>query len=219
MSFFFFDQKNKYQVDYCGQKDLFNNAKDSYKEGTVVKVYFDLIATDTDYTFYLDDQPVHVTYDSNKGYVIEFVMPNHDVKLSFDSKQSMIAKNVYLEYSKTVYTADGESSYGFRITALPSDDEVEVDVFKIENNVTEFIQNEILSISVLDECLNWMKQCEMDSWNTIEDAFPLEDTLIICSYDYNGDYYQISSQQMPKNGKSMMEEIEKIINKYLGLTV
>ena len=42
---------NRYHVDYHGQKDFFKGAKDSYAAGQRVVLKYDLIATDTDYSF------------------------------------------------------------------------------------------------------------------------------------------------------------------------
>ena len=83
----------KYQVDYCGSKDLYNNAKNSYRAGTTVTLYFDAIATDTDYSFCLDGEPIRFTYDQKKGFVIRFVMPDHDVKLECNTVNSMSFQN------------------------------------------------------------------------------------------------------------------------------
>ena len=82
--------KRSYKVDYCGAKDFYANAKDTYKSGEEVELIFDLVATDTDYTFYLDgkseDLDVHGT---GNGFVIRFTMPDHDVKLSYSENNSM----------------------------------------------------------------------------------------------------------------------------------
>ena len=80
---------NKYNVDYCGAKDLYRGAKDSYKAGAKVTLYFELIATDTDYSFTLDGEPLRYTYDEKKGFVISFTMPEHDVKLECNTRNSM----------------------------------------------------------------------------------------------------------------------------------
>ncbi len=82
-------KSNYYKVDYCGEKDFYTNAKDSYKAGTTVTLYYDLIATDTDYSFYLDDERINVGYKESKGFIIEFVMPEHDVKLKSESRNTM----------------------------------------------------------------------------------------------------------------------------------
>lgn len=79
----------KYRVDYNGSKESFVNAKDAYKAGTKVTLYYDIIATDTDYTFYLDDEPVNVGYREDKGYILEFTMPEHDVSIKVAARNSM----------------------------------------------------------------------------------------------------------------------------------
>ncbi len=90
MGLFFGCTANKYTVDYCGQKDMYTHAKSSYRAGQEVTLYFPYIATDTDYSFYLDDEKLKVSYDDKKGFVISFTMPEHDVKLQMTSKNSMV---------------------------------------------------------------------------------------------------------------------------------
>ena len=82
---------NYYSVDYCGQKGCYTNAKDKYKAGSKVTLYYDLIATDTDYRFTLDGESVNWTSDEKGRFVIEFIMPEHDVKLECITKNSMEA--------------------------------------------------------------------------------------------------------------------------------
>lgn len=79
-----------YNVDYCGEKNLFIGAKDSYRAGAKVKLYYNLIATDTDYSFYLDGESINADYDDKKGFVICFTMPEHDVKLECKAVNSMV---------------------------------------------------------------------------------------------------------------------------------
>ena len=79
----------KYRVEY-DSKGLYSNAKDYYRAGETVKVWFELIATDTDYSFLLDGERIPFSYDEKKGFVIEFVMPEHDVKLECETVNSML---------------------------------------------------------------------------------------------------------------------------------
>ena len=81
----------KYRIDYGTQKSFFKNAKDRYRAGKDVELYFDLIATDTVYDFYLDDGQLNVGYDESKGIIIKFTMPPKDVSLRF------VQKNISLE--------------------------------------------------------------------------------------------------------------------------
>lgn len=79
----------EYTVDLEGG---LTSARTQYAAGAEVTVYFDLIATDTDYTFAIDPEDVKLTqgYDSTRGYVITFVMPAHDVTLSVISRNTMV---------------------------------------------------------------------------------------------------------------------------------
>ncbi len=78
-----------YRVDYDGCKDCYNNAKDAYRAGEKVKVYFYMVATDTDYHFELEGAELDIDFDWQKGYILSFTMPDHDVKLTVESKNSM----------------------------------------------------------------------------------------------------------------------------------
>ena len=82
---------DKYRIDYCGQKNCYTGAKDYYRAGQQVTVYFDyrFIGTDTDYSFYLDGERINFTYEDRKGFAIKFTMPDHDVTLEMVSVNSM----------------------------------------------------------------------------------------------------------------------------------
>ena len=98
----------KYNVDYCGGKDMFQNAKSAYREGKKVTLYFDEIATDTSYTFYVDGETVSPLYEEGKGFVIEFTMPDHDITIDYDMRNDM-------EYDPEAYNGepdDGGSDNG-----------------------------------------------------------------------------------------------------------
>lgn len=80
--------KNKYRVDYCGEKSSYSGAKSAYKAGAEVKLYYKNFRTDTEYSFYLDGEYLPLEFDA-KGAVIRFVMPDHDVKLECVARSSM----------------------------------------------------------------------------------------------------------------------------------
>ena len=83
----------------CGKKKYelildrygFEAKKTKYHAGETVTVYYSMIATDTDYSFYTDSEDVSLTqkYDGKHGYVFTFTMPEHDVRLFVDSRNSM----------------------------------------------------------------------------------------------------------------------------------
>ena len=79
----------KYKVDYCGKKQFFKRAKDAYRAGKTVVLYYGNIGTDADYSFYLDNERLNVTYSSHSGYKIKFKMPARDIKLCCKASSSM----------------------------------------------------------------------------------------------------------------------------------
>lgn len=82
--------KQKYQISF--DSDVFVSEKVTYVEGEKVTCYYDLIATDTDYSFYSDSEDIELKtdYDDCHGYVITFTMPGHDVRIGVNSTNSMV---------------------------------------------------------------------------------------------------------------------------------
>lgn len=64
--------------------------RDEFREGEEVELYFYMIATDTNYTFLLDGKPIYPDYQSGKGYIIRFTMPDHDIKLECIHRNTMV---------------------------------------------------------------------------------------------------------------------------------
>ena len=77
----------KYPVEWEGP---FVNARPKYRAGELVEGCLDLIATDTDYRFFVDGENYNARYDSEKGYVVSFVMPPHPVKVGYTMKNTMV---------------------------------------------------------------------------------------------------------------------------------
>ncbi len=78
----------KYKVDYDGDKDMYQQAKDEYAAGEKVELIYYMIATDTDYTFYLDGEYFKPDYE-NEAFVLRFEMPDHDIKITCESRNTM----------------------------------------------------------------------------------------------------------------------------------
>ena len=124
----------KYSVDYCGSKDCYTGAKKSYRPGKEITLYYDytMIATDTNYTFYLDDKQLNVTFEDGKGYRIEFTMPDHDVKLEVRTDSSMEALSTEASTETTEDTGSGTPAtvtveYGSDVNIEP-DKTISVDI-------------------------------------------------------------------------------------------
>lgn len=82
--------KPKYKLDLCGEDFFYEGVKDSYKEGEKVEINYKFIATDTDYTFYVDGVRFNPDYSDEKGFIFRFIMPDHDVKIICESRNTML---------------------------------------------------------------------------------------------------------------------------------
>ncbi len=80
----------KHRVDYGGRKNAFRGAKNAYRAGETVTLYFDAVALDTNYSFYLDDAPLEPDYSEGNGYILSFPMPDRGVSLRVESRSSMV---------------------------------------------------------------------------------------------------------------------------------
>ena len=68
----------------------FESERMEYAAGEKVTVTYDLIGTDTDYTFTIDEDVTwERDFDNLHGYVFRFTMPAHDVMISVESHSSM----------------------------------------------------------------------------------------------------------------------------------
>ena len=76
----------KYKIDYCGNKQFFDGAKNSYRAGKRVRMYYSMIATDTTYDFFVDGKQYNPDFDDDKGFIIEFTMPSHNITVDVKTK-------------------------------------------------------------------------------------------------------------------------------------
>lgn len=79
--------RKKYKLTADG---WFVGQKKEYHEGQRVELSFPYIATDTKYSFFVDGAPFNASYESGRGYVIRFAMPDHDVTVSVTSQNTML---------------------------------------------------------------------------------------------------------------------------------
>ncbi len=79
----------KYRVSFDSLG--FKTAKTMYAPGDAVEVSY-MVATDMDYRFYSDDVDFDQDYDWQKGVILRFTMPEHDVKIGVSSRNTMTAE-------------------------------------------------------------------------------------------------------------------------------
>ena len=82
----------KFRINFSEDRSFYNGAKEKYSAGARVVLYYDMIATDTVYDFYLDGQRLNYDYDDQKGFILTFIMPPHDVVLELRQKNISVCE-------------------------------------------------------------------------------------------------------------------------------
>ena len=200
---------------------FFENVKNSYKAGQQVKIYFSFVATDTDYSFYLDGAKISPSgYSDNKGYTISFVMPSHDVELTYNSKNSMeyipvaedIPENTSLfTYTKKVYSPEGNSTY--KLTVKTTDSPTE----HLMTVQTEDGTKQLYSIPRFpyESVYTYISNINISDWNSLTEYDCLDGTRISISVFCDGEYVNVSTDRMPEGGEQVLNYIHSFFADYM----
>ena len=89
-------QPKQYTVDFDGRNWAFIDLRTGkeptglYAAGDTVLLSFEMQATDVSITFYLDGEVLNASYYNEQyGFCYHFVMPEHDVKLTWTTRNLM----------------------------------------------------------------------------------------------------------------------------------
>lgn len=212
----------KYKVDYCGQKGAFQNAKDSYRAGETVELYFTMIATDTDYNFYLDGASYSPDYDSKGGgmYIIRFTMPDHDVKLSYTSRNSMeinieSQNEMLVDYYYAIVGTDGGDSKYELVLSKTQSASARLDVYKTEPDSTEKSTTYMIPYEAVTQCYEVIDSAKMREWNKKGYDSPVDGAVTVVKFrDDDGSYISVSTNKAPSDGERNMDKIKIILEGY-----
>ena len=117
-------------------------------------------------------------------------------------------------YCKIIYE-EGYTSSEMVLTTTNDIKKVRLDVYTKEDDI-EQRKTFYLPVTVIDECMQWIKKCEMNTWNNLQDPSTLDGKILVCKYLHNGNYIRVSTECMPENGDKMLEEIANIISNYVS---
>ncbi len=210
--------QKKYKVDYDGRKSFYENAKNAYAAGDEVKLYYGMIATDTDYSFLLDGEPLNTQYDNDKGFVIRFTMPAHDVKLECRTVNSMIyvpptePEEVMLidSYRATVATVGGDH-YKELVLYSYDEDHALLKAYSGSDGTDETESKYLVPRDTVDKCREVIDRYKLREWRDRDDLAGMTGVLLVCRFRDGDDYVRVSSESMPEDGEAAFSEIEAIL--------
>jgi len=212
---------NRYKVDLDGSDFCYEGVKESYRAGNDVTLYYTLIATDTDYSFYLDGEPINFEYDEKKGFVIRFTMPEHDVKLECNAKESMTyvlsgwngeADVMLLDLYRAETAAEGsKESREYVITTIDDPDQVRLDVYVKEGGEEETCTSCSIPYENAHELLCFVYDNGLDAWNDLEEWVSLDGTQTVCKFWNGEEHIRVSTDRMPEGGEKTLDELFKLL--------
>jgi len=215
---------DRYKVDLGGSDFCYDGVKKSYRAGEEVTLYFTLIATDTEYAFYLDEEPISFDYDQKKGFIIRFTMPNHDVKLEYTSVNSMVyvppawdgeADVMLLDcYRAQVATAGGDGHHELVITTTEDPTEVRLDEYVQEEGEEETCTSYYIPYHVAQDLLILVDDYGLAQWNDMEDGIRVDGVKKVCKFWAEDRHIRVSTEQMPEDGEEILDHLFELLDAY-----
>lgn len=201
--------------------DMFENAKEKYAAGEQVTLYYPYIATDTDYSFYIDGEIINPDYSDEKGFIISFVMPEHDVTVSYDMVNTMEyvpdePEMLVDYYEATVATVGGDGYFELVLRANESRTQVFIDSYSGDEN-GETKQTYEVPLDVVDECYEAIENCNFREWNDNPDYYGITGAYYVLKFKDGAAYTRVTSEHMPENGKELMWSVGSVLNRYLAM--
>ena len=213
----------RYKVEY-DFKDSYKEAKDFYKAGETVTVYYYMIATDTDYSFYLDDERINPDYEEEKGFIISFTMPEHDVKLRCESRNSMVyvpeieVGTLLVDYFKETVATVGGDGY-FEMTLSYYDPvQAKLDVYeKNDGDEEESCVSYLVPYEAVEKCMDVMYEEDLASWEGRDDLAGITGARYVLKFRLDdGDYLRVTSENMPQDdGMRAFDKVRYYLTEYI----
>ena len=216
---------DRYKIEY-NYKDAFLRPKNSAKAGEKVTVIYKIkhIAADAGYTFYLDDEVIYYEY-CDKGIKMEFIMPEHDVKISYKMNTTMspdiptgpdYSRNsdiILMDYYEEIYTEEGKDHY--ELVLRTTEDPLLLKLTEYIGNGTEETSKDYnVSCYAFEDFLHVIEVNEMTHWNTLEESESIDGMKIVVKFSFNGEEYRVSSEKMPQDGMTTFAEIKRLLLEY-----
>ena len=216
--------RTRYQLNFDGYG--FESKRTSYAQGDEVSVYYGMIATDTDYNFSIDeDVSMEQTFDNQHGYVFTFTMPDHDVTMHVESRNSMeydpgvhltetpenLADEIKAEnmsfdyYEKTVATDGGDGYEEFVLYDRDEGDGMILAKYVKEEGADETMEVCLVPFDTWVSCMNIVRLYGMADWEKGPGA---DGKYCVAKFNNGkGEPVRVTSEDMPEDGRSAFDAL------------
>ncbi|MCR5282430.1 MAG: hypothetical protein K6E18_03600 [Lachnospiraceae bacterium] len=225
--------KQKYKVVFDGYG--FTSDKKAYAPGDPVTVYYDMVATDTDYQFSCDeDVDLKQTFDNAHGYVFTFTMPEHDVTFQVSSRNTMeydpdahlpeTPKDLQDEidpdnmafdfYEKTMATDGGDGHEEYVLYERNEGEGMILAKYTQEGDEAESVSCCLVPTQIWDSCMHIVRSRGCADWNENKGV---EGTYYVLKFpDGKGNMVRVTSDEMPGDGMETISLLKGVLSEAFG---
>ena len=212
-----------YQVDYCGQKEIYTDARDTYRAGAKVELNFKLTEADKDYMFYLDDQQIQYNRKEGNAITVEFTMPNNDITLKcFEKNSPQAIENpvslLLVDYYRSQLASEGyDGHFEMVLSTSEKSNQARLDVYyKESGEAEESCVSYIVPYQAVEDCYAVIEKHKMSEWNKMKDSISIDGALEVCKFLKDGAYVRATTEAMPENGMEAIEEVGDVMSGYIS---
>ena len=210
----------KHKIDYCGQKEFYDRPPESCSAGKKVELCYkgEFVATDTDYTFFVDGEKASAKADDDGNIILRFVMPDHDVRVRCFANVTMREAGdlMLVDYYDAVTGTDGGDRSYELVLNLTTDDSIRLDVYNASYGTEETCVSYYVDYGAVDESLDVIEKYKMNEWNQ-KDGIAIDGTVTVCRFILpGGGFERVSSDNMPEDGTEAFSTVRQVLEKYLS---
>ena len=85
---------------------------------------------------------------------------------------------------------------------------------KEDETAAEECTEYIVPYKAAERCFELIKDNDLDSWNSMTDYTAIDGALTVCRYYDSGEYIRVSTEQMPHNGREILDSIGAVMAEY-----
>ena len=217
----------KYAVDYGDNRELFENASDTYKEGEKVTLRI-RPAEDKTYFVYIDGTAAISSPDSSGKYVnYRFTMPPHDIVVSVQTVGAdteplpetidviaAITPDYYITYSER---AEGEERDSYSFTLKDAEDVLLLEVIRNAAGEGRTQGTYAVPREMIAEVQDIIARYGMKEWSGTAESGSGSGYYRSCSfYDTEtGAYITVDTGMMPSDGEKAFSDLRNVAAYYI----
>ena len=179
------------------------------------------IACDAGYTFYVDDEVIKTTFHE-KGIKLKFIMPEHDVKISYDLNTNMayyipegpeytkVSDVILIGYYEETFTEEGTEYYEISLSTTKDPLLLKLKEY-VKVGGEESAKERNVSCYAFEDLLHVIEVNEMRHWNKLEESESIDGIKITVKFRLHDEEFCVSSEKMPQDGMTTFAEIKRLL--------